>query len=112
MTEAGKDVTLIARGAHLLAMQQNGLRMETTKKGNYTVNPIKAFDMEHYTDQPDVIFVCVKGYSLDDTVPFIRKIAKETTVVIPILNIYGTGGKTSKSIAGTSGYRRLHIHSR
>ena len=34
MTEAGKDVTLIARGEHLKQMQQYGLKMETTKKGN------------------------------------------------------------------------------
>jgi 2-dehydropantoate 2-reductase len=98
MTEAGKDVTLIARGAHLQAMQKNGIRMETTKKGNYTVKPVKAVDMEHYDEQPDVIFVCVKGYSLPDTEPFIRKVAKKTTVVIPILNIYGTGSKLQKEL--------------
>ena len=38
-----------------------------------------------------MIFVCVKGYSLADTVPFIRKAAGRDTVVIPVLNIYGTG---------------------
>lgn len=98
MTEAGKDVTLIARGAHLEAMQEDGIRMETTKKGDYTVKPVKATDMEHYNENPDVIFVCVKGYSLEDTVPFIRKVAKPETVVIPILNIYGTGGRLQKML--------------
>ena len=33
MTEAGKDVTLIERGAHLAAMKEDGMRKETTKKG-------------------------------------------------------------------------------
>lgn len=98
MTEAGKDVTMIARGAHLTAMQEHGLRMETTKKGNYTVHPVKAMDMEHYSGRPDVIFVCVKGYSLEETIPFIQKIAKPETVVIPILNIYGTGGRMQKML--------------
>jgi len=98
MTVAGKDVTLIARGNHLKAMQENGLRMETTKKGNYVVNPIKATTMEDYRENPDVIFVCVKGYSLQETIPFIKKVAKEDTVVIPILNIYGTGGKLQKEL--------------
>ncbi|MDE6846466.1 MAG: 2-dehydropantoate 2-reductase [Lachnospiraceae bacterium] len=93
MTEAGKDVTLIARGEHLRQIQEHGLKMETTKRGNYTVDPIKATDMDHYDEQPDIIFVCVKGYSLEDTIPFIRRIAKENTIVIPILNIYGTGGR-------------------
>ena len=98
MTEAGKDVTLIARGAHLAAMQADGLRMETTKKGNYTVKPVKATDMEHYGERPDVIFVCVKGYSLEETIPFIRRVAKPETVVIPILNIYGTGGRLQERL--------------
>lgn len=98
MTEAKKDVTLIARGAHLEAMQTEGLRMETTKKGNYTVKPVKAVDMEHYQEQPDVIFVCVKGYSLEDVIPFIRRVAKKETVVIPILNIYGTGGRLQEQL--------------
>ena len=98
MTEAGKDVTLIARGEHLKKMQERGLNMETTKKGNYTVHPIKATDMEHYNEQPDIIFVCVKGYSLEDTIPFIRRVAKESTIVIPILNIYGTGSKMQEQL--------------
>lgn len=93
MTEAGKDVTVIARGKHLQAIQRYGLKMETSSKGNYTVYPMKAFDMDHYHDQPDVIFNCVKGYSLEDTIPFIKRVAHKDTVVIPLLNIYGTGGK-------------------
>lgn len=98
MTEAGKDVTLIARGAHLKKMQEEGLKMETTRKGNYTVHPIWATDMEHYGERPDIIFVCVKGYSLEDTIPFIRRVAKNDTIVIPILNIYGTGGRMQEKL--------------
>lgn len=98
MTEAGKDVTLIARGAHLQKMQEEGLKMETTKKGHYTVSPIKATDMEHYNEQPDVVFVCVKGYSLEETIPFIKRVAKASTIVIPILNIYGTGGRMQEKL--------------
>ncbi len=98
MTEAGKDVTLIARGEHLKKMQKEGLKMETTKKGNYTVSPIKATDMEHYDENPDIIFVCVKGYSLEEIIPFIRRVAKSDTIVIPILNIYGTGGRMQEKL--------------
>ena len=98
MTQAGKDVTLIARGEHLRRMQEHGLHMETAKKGNYIVQPIRATDMEHYDERPDIIFVCVKGYSLDETIPFIRRVAKETTIVIPILNLYGTGGRMQEKL--------------
>ncbi|MBC3888390.1 2-dehydropantoate 2-reductase [Acetobacterium paludosum] len=96
MTVADKDITVIARGKHLEAIQNNGLRMETTSKGNYTVYPVKACEMKHYNEQPDVIFVCVKGYSLEDTIPFIKRVAHKNTVVIPVLNIYGTGGRMQK----------------
>ena len=34
MTKAGKDVTLIARGAHLQAMQENGLTLEKCDKAS------------------------------------------------------------------------------
>ncbi len=98
MTEAGKDVTLIARGEHLELMQKWGLRMETTRKGNYTVYPVKARDMEHYKEQPDVIFNCVKNYSLLDTIPFIKKVAHRDTIVIPILNVFGTGEKIQEML--------------
>ncbi len=98
MTEAGKDVTLIARGEHLKQMQLHGLKMETTLKGNYTVHPVKATDMEHYDEQPDIIFVCVKGYSLEETIPFIRRVAKSSTIVIPILNLYGTGARLQERL--------------
>ncbi len=98
MTEADKDVTLIARGEHLKQMQLHGLKMETTLKGNYTVHPVKATDMEHYDEQPDIIFVCVKGYSLEETIPFIRRVAKNSTIVIPILNLYGTGARLQERL--------------
>lgn len=102
MTKAGKDVTLIARGAHLKQMQKNGLTLEKMWDQSTEVLPVKATDMEHYEEQPegqpDVILVCVKGYSLEDTIPFIRKVAKKDTIVIPILNIYGTGAKMQKEL--------------
>ena len=45
-----------------------------------------------------MILVCIKGYSMDETVPTIKKIAGKETVVIPILNIYGTGGRLQKKL--------------
>lgn len=99
MAKAGKDVTLIARGAHLQAMQEHGLTLQMMWKEHTQNIPVKATDMEHYSDHPDVILVCVKGYSLDETYDFIRKIATENTIVIPILNIYGTGAKMQEKLS-------------
>ncbi|MBQ8597462.1 MAG: 2-dehydropantoate 2-reductase [Lachnospiraceae bacterium] len=99
MSKAGKDVTLIARGEHLKQMQENGLKFETLD-GNYSV-PVKACTMDDYQDIADVVFVCVKGYSLEDTIPFLERITDAHTVVIPILNIYGTGKKLQEKLPGT-----------
>ena len=97
LTKAGKNVTLIARGAHLAKMQESGLHFDTPD-GEYAVSPIKACTMDDYQETPDVIFVCVKGYSLEDTIPFIRRVSGTHTIVIPILNIYGTGGKMQEQL--------------
>ena len=53
---------------------------------------------EQSADRPDVIFVCVKGYSLESVVPFIRNVSKKSTIVIPILNLYGTGARLQKEL--------------
>ena len=98
MTKAGRDVTLIARGRHLAAMQEKGLSVEKMWDGTTETIPVKATDMDHYREQPDVILVCVKGYSLEDTIPFIQKVAKPSTIVIPVLNIYGTGEKLQEKL--------------
>ncbi len=107
MTKAGKDVTLIARNAHLAAMKEQGLTVRHLWDGTTETVPVKAENMETYESmiasageaaKPDVILVCVKGYSLDNTVPFVQKIAKKSTIVIPILNIYGTGSRLQKKL--------------
>lgn len=98
MTKAGRDVTLIARGRHLAAIQEKGLSVEKMWDGTTETIPVKATDMDHYREQPDVILVCVKGYSLEDTIPFIQKVAKPSTIVIPVLNIYGTGEKMQEKL--------------
>lgn len=96
LARTGKDVTLIARGRHLACMQARGLRFETLD-GSFTV-PVQACTMEEYRETPDVVFVCVKGYSLPDAVSFIKRVAGPHTVIIPILNIYGTGGQLQKEL--------------
>ncbi|MDE6404390.1 MAG: NAD-binding protein, partial [Lachnospiraceae bacterium] len=48
MTEAGKDVTLIARGEHLKRMQEQGRQMEDTMKGNYNVDHVIEADLSLY----------------------------------------------------------------
>jgi 2-dehydropantoate 2-reductase len=89
---SGKDVSCIARGQHLENIKKNGLKLISSLKGDRFA-PVKAYSEEEYTDKADVIFVCVKGYSLESITDFIKRSSHEKTLVIPILNIYGTGAR-------------------
>ena len=99
MARAGKDVTVIARGGHLEKIRSQGIRLETVQ-GTEVVSPVRAHEMSSYRDKPDVVFVCVKEYSLDSVVPFIRNVSKKDTIVIPVLNLYGTGARLQKELPG------------
>ena len=100
LADAGKDVTLIARGKHLEAIRTHGLTVEHLWDQTSNQISVNACTMDEYIETPDVILVCVKGYSLADTVPFIRRVAREHTIVIPVLNIYGTGEKLQEQLPG------------
>ncbi|MCD8361655.1 MAG: 2-dehydropantoate 2-reductase [Lachnospiraceae bacterium] len=100
LTKGGKDVTLIARGEHLKAIQEHGLTIHKIWDEQRESLPVKAVPEAEYQERPDVILVCVKGYSLDSVYPLIRRVAGPDTVVIPILNIYGTGGRMQEELPG------------
>ncbi len=94
---AGYNVTCIARGAHLEAIREKGLKLDSTLKGTHYI-PVKACTAEEYEEKADVIFVCVKGYSLNSVTDLIRKASHKDTLVIPVLNVYGTGPKIKKLV--------------
>ena len=98
---AGKDVTCIARGAHLQAIQTNGLKLKSDLKGEHTL-AIPATTAEEFNGKADVIFVCVKGYSVDSITELIKRAAHDKTIVIPILNVYGTGPRIQRLVPGVT----------
>lgn len=98
---AGKEVTCIARGKHLEAIRRQGLHLKSDLKGEHYL-PLPAFTAEEYAGQADVIFVCVKGYSIDSIADVIRRAARPDTLVIPILNVYGTGPRIGRLVPGVN----------
>ena len=96
---AGKDVTCIARGEHLAAIRERGLLLHSDLKGEHTLK-IDASTAEEFQGKADVIFVCVKGYSVDSITDLIKRAAHKGTVVIPILNVYGTGPRIQRLVPG------------
>ncbi len=93
-----RDVTVIARNKHLQAIQRDGLCVFHQWEQKEEKVEIDALDMTHYTEYPDVIFVCVKGYSLSECIPFLQSVSRPETIIIPVLNIYGTGKKLQEHL--------------
>lgn len=100
LAHAGHDVTLIARGAHLAAIRADGLTLDSCRLGKIRLSNIRVCTAEEYEGTPDVILVCVKFYSLDEIVPLIARAAGPDTAVIPIVNVFGTGGLLAAQIPG------------
>lgn len=94
---AGKDVTCIARGKHLDAIRQKGLHLKSDLKGEHFL-PVKAYTAEEFEGKADVIFVCVKGYSIDSIKEVLERASTPETLVIPILNVYGTGPRIGRLV--------------
>lgn len=98
LAQAGKEVMLLARGQNLEALRQNGITIRHLWDGTLLQTAISACSEEEYLSLPkeqqaDVILVCVKGYSIPSILPFLQKAAAKGTIVLPVLNIYGTGAK-------------------
>ena len=98
---AGKDVTCIARGEHLRAIREHGLRLHSDLKGEHVLH-IPAYTAEEYQEKADVILVCVKGYSIDSIADLLQRAATPHTIVIPILNVYGTGPRIQRLAPGVT----------
>ena len=92
---AGKEVTCIARGKHLENIRNYGLHLKSDLKGEHYLK-VNACTTEEYQGKADVIFVCVKGYSIDSVKEVIERASAPHTLVIPILNVYGTGPRIGR----------------
>ena len=92
---AGREVTCIARGKHLEAIRKQGLHLKSDLKGDHFL-PVKTCTADSFDGKADVIFVCVKGYSIESIRDVLERAAKPDTLVIPILNVYGTGPRIGR----------------
>lgn len=85
LAQAGQDVTFIARGKHLAAIKENGLRVESIL-GNFVVKPAKATHDPRQIGLVDVILVAVKAWDVPSAADAIRPMVGEATLVIPLEN--------------------------
>jgi 2-dehydropantoate 2-reductase len=85
LAKAGADVVFVARGAHLAAMRQNGLRIEGDR-GETLVRPAQATDDLTSIGPVDYVLFCVKLWDVESAGEQIRPIVGPQTAVVPLQN--------------------------
>jgi len=76
----------IARGKHLKEIQAHGLILNTADRQGFICKPTLATDNPEDLPSPDLCFICVKSYDLDNVSKSLVTLIKPETVIIPLLN--------------------------
>ena len=85
LARAGHEVALVARGAHLAAIQRNGLRVRSPG-GDFEVRPSRATDDPAEIGPVDAVSVAVKSLHLAAVRDGIAPLLAPDTLVVPLLN--------------------------
>ncbi|WP_299214601.1 2-dehydropantoate 2-reductase [uncultured Dokdonia sp.] len=79
------QVTLIARGEHLKAIQENGLTVQSIT-GDFTAHPHLATDDLSTIDVPDLVIFAVKSWQLQEAAKDILQYTDHDTLFLPLQN--------------------------
>lgn len=85
LAQAGEDVTFIARGEHLRAMKENGLRIDSVE-GDFHLRSVHATDDPAEAGPADVVLVATKAWQVPEAAEAIRPLVGEKTIVIGLQN--------------------------
>ncbi len=84
LSRSGEDVTLIARGPHLRAMQEHGLRIRG-EVGEFQVHPNATDDLTK-VGEVDVVIITLKAQSLPAIAPQLKPLLGAETSVVTAQN--------------------------
>jgi len=85
LAKAGFDVTFLARGEHLKAIQQNGLMVKSIL-GDFKIDDVKSTDNISAIGSVDLIILGVKAWQVKQLGHELRLIIKSNTMVLPLQN--------------------------
>lgn len=85
LAQAGHDVTFIARGATLEALQVRGLRVESIL-GDFEISPVQVSDDPASTGPVDAILMAVKAWQIPEAAAQLAPMLGEDTMVVPLEN--------------------------
>jgi len=83
---AGHEVTVVDRGAHLAAIQKNGLKLIALDGGEQAVRSIEARDSLDGLARQDLIVLAVKAHFLDSIARQIPAVADAETTIMTVQN--------------------------
>lgn len=85
LARAGENVTFIARGEHLRALREHGLRVESVK-GDFEIQPAQATDNPEEVGEVDVVIVGVKAWQVPEVAKVLRPLVGPGSYVLPLQN--------------------------
>ncbi|HET6892409.1 MAG TPA: 2-dehydropantoate 2-reductase [Pyrinomonadaceae bacterium] len=85
LAHAGADVTFIARGEHLRAIQTAGLKVDSLY-GDFVIYPAKATDDVSEVGEVELVIVGVKAWQVPEAAREIRPLVGSNTTVLPLQN--------------------------
>jgi 2-dehydropantoate 2-reductase len=85
LAQAGEDVQFIARGQHLAAIREHGLRVSSTE-GDFLVRPTRVTDDPSALGPIDVVLLGVKAWQVPQAAEAMRALVGERTFVLPLQN--------------------------
>lgn len=85
LAHAGHEVTFIARGAHLRALQQQGLQVESVH-GDFIVAPAQATDDPNAVGPAELVLFATKTFQLEEAAEAMRPLVGPETAVLPLHN--------------------------
>lgn len=85
LAQAGEEVIFIARGEHLRAIIERGLRVDSIK-GDFVIQPAQATDNPAEVGPVDAILVGVKAWDVPEAAQLMRPMVGPETFVVPLEN--------------------------
>jgi 2-dehydropantoate 2-reductase len=85
LAAAGNDVAFVARGAHLAAIRQNGLRVESAR-GDLHLHDLVATDDPATLAPADVVIIAVKLWDTEAAAEAVKPLVRPGTAVVSFQN--------------------------
>jgi 2-dehydropantoate 2-reductase len=97
LAAAGYDVVFIARGAHLAAIRERGLRVDSVL-GDMLIKPAQANEDPGAFGAVDYVLLGVKTWQVAELAPKLTPLLKADTLIVPLQNGVETPDELSRGL--------------